>query len=78
MPLTARFSDMRGSAPEPAVPGCRPTCDGDTIQPSPIDYPVAPEVMAMVDMAPHAGGARFVQADDVETMVFDWGTLHWL
>ena len=22
----------------------------------------------MVDMAPHAGGARFVQADDVETM----------
>mgnify|MGYP003336801928 FL=1 len=32
----------------------------------------------MVDMAPHAGGARFVQADDVETMTFDWGTLHWL
>jgi len=32
----------------------------------------------MTEMAPHADGARFVQADDVETMVFDWGTLHWL
>jgi len=36
------------------------------------------ENQTMTEMAPHADGARFVQADDVETMVFDWGTLHWL
>ena len=31
-----------------------------------INDPVAPDVGVAVDTAPHAGGARFVQADDVQ------------